>query len=460
MLETFSLNNYTNFFFIFFIVSLSITIFNIASAQELTKNQYNLSYLSNSPILEINNIFQSSDTYYKVLAGANDVYLIKSGCSDIASPDCITINNRIDDIEIPISDWIVFPKAVVSEENIYVIWVDRNGTLSLRISNDNGKNFGNITTTNWKIPISNDYMFPDNRLNMAVESSKDGIYILFYNRLSAFFTSITDDGKSFGNLTTISNQTDSEFRSTYDSPIKNIKLIQSNKNIYIIWDQASIDNKENITLRMSNDNGKSFGNLTTINYSEDHKQSDASTFDNNVYLVGVSKGTNQSNNIYFVKSHNNGKTFTQPLNIDKTNSIQDIVITADKNNVYLAWISENPFNIYFTRSINNGTSFEDPIKLMGNKSSYSPYISSTKNLDLFVSENIIYVVSWFEYWRSHSYDEEILISTSNNNGSIFSNPLLFNDYAEGFNVSFNNGELYLLMGEYPQNLYRISVFRY
>jgi hypothetical protein len=148
------------------------------------------------------------------------------------------------------------------------------------------------------------------------------------------------------------------------------------------------------------------------------------------------------------------------LNIDKTNKIQDIAITANKNNVYLAWILENPFNIYFTRSTDNGTSFEDPIKLMGNKSSYSPWETSKNNLDLFVSENIIYVVSWFEYWRSHLYSEEILISTSINNGSIFSNPLLFNDDAEGFNVSFNNGELYLLMGEYPQNLYRISVFKY
>ncbi len=123
------------------------------------------------------------------------------------------------------------------------------------------------------------------------------------------------------------------------------------------------------------------------------------------------------NEIFFSGSHNNGETFSEPLNISKNpngNSMSPH-IKCDGNNVYVVWRDDfnDNFDIFASFSHDGGQTFSEPDNLSNNTGfSFIPLIST--------EGNNVYVV-----WRDGtptSGNFDIFFSFSHDGGQTFSEP--------------------------------------
>ena len=123
------------------------------------------------------------------------------------------------------------------------------------------------------------------------------------------------------------------------------------------------------------------------------------------------------NDIFFSGSHDDGETFSEPLNISKNTNGNSMSphIKCDGNNVYVVWrdsINDN-FDIFFSYSHDGGQTFSEPDNLSNNTGfSFIPEISS--------KGNNVYVV-----WRDGtaiSGNFDIFFSFSRDGGQTFSEP--------------------------------------
>ncbi len=113
-------------------------------------------------------------------------------------------------------------------------------------------------------------------------------------------------------------------------------------------------------------------NITNLtNNNEDSIYGQIEAFGNNVYVVwqeSVSKNLPAHNyDIFFIKSEDNGKTFGMPINLSNNTEFSERPqIAVSKNGIFIVWAqTTNPNNkeIMFTKSLDNGKTFSNPINL-------------------------------------------------------------------------------------------------
>ncbi len=126
-------------------------------------------------------------------------------------------------------------------------------------------------------------------------------------------------------------------------------------------------------------------NITNLsNNKEDSIYGQIESFENNVYVVwqeSVTESLPEHNyDIFFIKSENNGKTFSIPINLSNNTKFSERPqIAVSKNGIFIVWgETTNPNNkeIMFTKSLDNGKTFSNPINISNNsKNSYNQEIS-------------------------------------------------------------------------------------
>jgi hypothetical protein len=209
------------------------------------------------------------------------------------------------------------PRASIalSGNNVYLTWWDNktgNNEVFFAASNDNGKNFDKpINLSNAKGASA----------DSQVAAQGNNVYVMWWDNKTGDWQVIskasTDNGKTFGDAVTL--------KSIGSSPVKTLKAPPS--------DTISVD--------------------TVVAASG-----------NNEYL-GWWDNTTGNWEVSFAKSGDGGKTFGDTINISNSSDARSVGarITADGNNVYIAWmeIKSGEKQVMIRASTDNGETFGKPV---------------------------------------------------------------------------------------------------
>ena len=242
----------------------------------------------------------------------------------------------------------------------------------------------------------------------------------------------------------VSPNSSSTSTSTSSAAIKDETNNISSSNSFI--NQPNYD----IFIKKSSDGGVTFNkeiNLSNNSGFSEHPH--LSVYGNNVYTIWLDNdtSTNYNKEIFFRKSNDGGKTFSNIIHLDDNNNSSNIKnksennignsineeISAFKNNVYVIWVKENQSQylnhngnnnnkILFRASVDGGSTFKN-IKTLSNNASSLTYpkittLSTTNNND----DGNVYII-----WNIGLPDKSLY---RNGDGIFFTKS---NDYGNNFN---------------------------
>lgn len=199
-------------------------------------------------------------------------------------------------------------------------------------------------------------------------------------------------------------------------------------NVYIIWTGfgRGVEDQDDVFFKKSSDGGKTFSD--TINLSNNSGSSFNPTIaqsENNIYVVWQDDTGNTGNtSIFFQKSSDGGATFSDSINLSNdTGFAVNPQISNFGNSVYIIWQDDTagPDEILYKRSIDNGSSFET---LNISQSVGSDSIDGK----IYAINNNVYIV-----WTEGNFDEgrtSVFARASSDGGATFS---------ESKNLSNNTG---------------------
>ena len=206
------------------------------------------------------------------------------------------------------------------------------------------------------------------------------------------------------------------------------QITVAGNNVYIIWTGfgRGVEDQDDVFFKKSSDGGKTFSD--TINLSNNSGSSFNPTIaqsENNVDVIWQDDTGNTGNtSILFQKSSDGGATFSDSINLSNdTGFAVNPQITKFGNSVYIIWQDDTsgPDEILYKRSIDNASSFE------------TLNISQSVGIDsidgkIYAIKNNVYIV-----WTEGNFDEgrtSIFARASSDGGATFS---------ESKNLSNNTG---------------------
>jgi hypothetical protein len=181
---------------------------------------------------------------------------------------------------------------------------------------------------------------------------------------------------------------------------------------YLVWSEGDEDSRF-ILFKRSNDGGKTFNNAITLSGNAPSAvfNPKLSSEGNNVFVVWQGDSNSGNQDILMRKSTDNGKTFGGVINLsnDRAGS-GNPEINVNASSVYVVWDGTTPGNneIFYRRSLNNGSNF-DSVRNLSNDGgvSYEPkVVVNKKALEVY----------WRDYKNGH---EDILVKRSINEGKSF-----------------------------------------
>ena len=192
--------------------------------------------------------------------------------------------------------------------------------------------------------------------------------------------------------------------------------------------------------------------LTSQN-RELHEAPSIAAYENNIHIVWNCYHTEFETKIYYIKSTDNGKTWSNITELSSdTESATYPAVAAQGNSVHVAWQdTKNKYpQIYYRRSIDNGLNW-GPIKRLVYNS------TDLDNVNIGVSGNNIYLM-WKDYKRWEEYNEsnpvrhgaEIYLKRSKDNGETWEpEQRLTNDFEPSYNpfLSVENNNIYIIYDE-------------
>lgn len=312
-----------------------------------------------------------------------------------------------------------WPLIDVSGNFVYVVWTDQTnfkgpGDILFKRSTDGGNSFGAT------INLSNDVSGSG---NVKIAKSGSNVYVIWQDFSSddIFFRRSTNNGATFESTVNLSMDT---------HPSSSPEIAASESNVYVVWgDIYQIGglgcpcDETQLFFRASNNNGISFGSVKTIfgaaNITippiEDITPQIAAV-GSNVYIAGH-YGHDDVTEIFFMRSINNGISFSTPVSINNNHEASIIEgLSADVNKVYVLWsdFSLAPLQdreVFIRRSPDNGANFKDSINLSNN-------VGNSAQAVMKVIGSNVYVV-----WRDTSVNafppSDIFFKKSMNGGESF-----------------------------------------
>jgi len=252
-------------------------------------------------------------------------------------------------------------------------------------------------------------MFNLSSLNNNILAKMNFVFFIFLLTSLAYNNDINAFDKK--NIDDFQNNSSQNFKQNNDStminyPNSNITNLTNNNedsiygqieslenNIYVVWQESVTESlpehNYDIFFVKSEDNGETFSKAINLsNSTEFSERPQIAVSRNGIFIVWTDTIDPNNKEIMFTKSEDNGETFSKAISISnnsKNSTNQEI--SAFDENVYVVWqesgknkIDENiDSNIIFTRSMDSGNTFKNSIELINNSKNAFPKINSFGN---------------------------------------------------------------------------------
>ncbi|HJS64183.1 MAG TPA: sialidase family protein [Nitrososphaeraceae archaeon] len=322
------------------------------------------------------------------------------------------------------------------ENNIYVVWQEsvtkslpyHNYDIFFIKSQDKGKTFSK------PINLSNNTEFSE-RPQIAV--SKNGIFIVWAdttnpNNKEIMFIKSQDKGKTFSKPINLSNNSKDSY---------NQEISAFNENVYVVWQDTDKSNNNNtngsIMFKSSNNTGNTFNSSIELINNTNDAFPKINSYDNYIYIVWNNENKKNSG-LFFVKSFDKGNNFQRIIKLNNDSNFGESQIAVYKNEVLVIWggfLSKNIENIYYVKSDDNGQIFTNA-KTISEKTIRSSdtndytelngIIKNPLNVEV-ANKNFSYIV-WQNSFSNQNEDIILLVDDQKDN-----------DHTKIFNLSNNPG---------------------
>jgi hypothetical protein len=355
---------------------------------------------------------------------------------------------------------------------------NNNHDIYIRKSADQGetftKNNNNSTMdTTEVINLSNNPGFSE---HPQIAAYKEKIHVAWIDNSlgnkEILFSRSIDNGTTFSEAINVSNTTNTNSH--------NLEISAFEKDVYIVW--LDEDEEENgiILFKASNDGGETFSNPITIahnvNNNGDFTLPKVAAHGDSVYIAwnvaDNTQGEEMITDLLYVKSSDQGNTFSPPIKLNNNGEkVGEAQLAAYNNTVYVVWGSspydEVTSNLFFVRSTDNGNTFSNPkevtndnfenpsnveITVVGNdndgerSSEQSLWSSSSpSSSQQGQKEPYVYIASQVPL---SDENEEIFLASSSDNGDTFSE-LTFNlsnnsEFSECPSIATSENNFYVI----------------
>ncbi|MEP0824355.1 MAG: exo-alpha-sialidase [Nitrososphaera sp.] len=253
----------------------------------------------------------------------------------------------------------VYGQVAAWNNSVYVIWQDsvsgRNYDIFIKKSIDNGTTFGS------HINLSNNSGFSEHP-QLSVYGSN--VYAVWTDNTPGnreiLFSRSTDNGTSFEPIQNLSRDSSDSY---------NQEIAAHGDKVYVVWLDRNMEDGSRILLKSSIDRGATFGETVEISDIADIGSFPkvAAYGNNSVYVTWNVLNSGSDDGLYFVKSSDGGRTFSNPLKL--TDSAGESQVAAYNGTVFVISGGLDPIDIsgfYFFKSIDGGETFADPLLIDAN----------------------------------------------------------------------------------------------
>lgn len=430
--------------------------FSFVNERILTKKNYVLFILVLCAFVYNNDIHAFNITNYDDLQNSSSQYFKQNDdltMTNYPNSNTTNLTNNSEDS--------IYGQIESFENNIYVVWQEsvteslpeHNYDIFFIKSEDNGKTFSKA------INLSNSTEFSE-RPQIAV--SKNGIFIVWTdtinpNNKEIIFTKSEDNGKTFSKAVNISNN-------SKNSSSQEISVF--NENVYVVWqesDKSNIDesNEGNIILIKSIDGGNTFkDSILLVNNTIDAFPK-IDSYGNNVYIVWNNENKNSSG-LFLVKSSDKGNNFDEVIKLSVDNNFGESQISVNKNEVLISWgglLTKNIDNIYYVKSNDNGNTFTDANTVSERIIGFNDRNNYTKSGNIIKNPVNVEIASYnnltFVAWQNSfsKQNEDILLLLLNNQkqkndyerlSNLSNNPSV----SECPSITISNNNIYVIWEDY------------
>jgi hypothetical protein len=316
-------------------------------------------------------IAKEGNNVYVVWSEDGDIFFRKSTNSGSSFGGIIRLSND--------NHFSTLPQIAVVGKNVYIVWVDIDkddssqpgeSQLFFKKSTNYGASFSSVKKIS---DITED-------IDPRIAALGGNVYVSFAGgseeHTELFFTRSTDEGNSFSNVISLNKNNKAALIGD---------IATAGKNVYITWEDDSLNDDHHAFLARSTDNGASFDNAKDLGFgiAGSNTRPQIDTISSNVYIVWTSK-----DGIAFRASTNNGASFANTKMLSSSGDSPQISSIGKAVRVVWDDSSKGKSEVFFRASGNEGGSFGSIKNLSNNKGdSFVPMVIS--------SGNNVYV-TWFD----------------------------------------------------------------
>lgn len=315
----------------------------------------------------------------------------------------------------------IYGQIAAFENNVYVVWQEsvteslpeHNYDIFFVRSEDKGKTF------EMPINLSNNIEFSE---RPQIAATRNGIFIVWTDTIDSnnkkiIFTKSIDNGKTFSNPVTLSNNSKNSY---------NVEISAFNENVYVVWQEQGYNNtgeaNDSIIFKSSIDNGNNFNDPIELTANTSDAFPKINSYGNNVYIVWNNENK-KNNGLFFVKSLDKGYNFSKLIKLSDDVNSGESQLTVNENEILVVWggfLAKNIDNIYYVKSNDNGNTFTysktfyEKTITPNNTIEYNKLnkiINNPLNVEVTNNDNLSYVV-WQNTFSKQNQD--ILLTVLNN----------------------------------------------
>ena len=315
----------------------------------------------------------------------------------------------------------IYGQIAAFENNVYVVWQEsvteslpeHNYDIFFVRSEDKGKTF------EMPINLSNNIEFSE---RPQIAATRNGIFIVWTDTIDSnnkkiIFTKSIDNGKTFSNPVTLSNNSKNSY---------NVEISAFNENVYVVWQEQGYNNtgeaNDSIIFKSSIDNGNNFNNPIELTANTSDAFPKINSYGNNVYIVWNNENK-KNNGLFFVKSSDKGYNFSKLIKLSDDVNSGESQLTVNENEILVVWggfLAKNIDNIYYVKSNDNGNTFTysktfyEKTITPNNTIEYNKLnkiINNPLNVEVTNNDNLSYIV-WQNTFSKQNQD--ILLTVLNN----------------------------------------------